>query len=417
MDSLRALVPDWEALAADAAEPNPFYEPWMLLPALEAYGIDADFRCVAVWENGILGAVFPMRLKRRYRGMPLRALQSWRHRNMLLCTPLVRAKSASNCVSALLQSGLAALVEFDWMPAGGRFYGALTEAASIGGQPWMVTDAYARALLVRSRDPRPRYNSNMKNNLRRWEARLKPLGELRPVRLVEGDNVEAWLEEFMRLEASGWKGRAGTALACREDDRRFVAKMVPEAFRRGRLLITGLNLDERPLARHIMLTGGDGAFTFKIAHDETYEKSSPGVLAEVDNVRQFIENPGPRWLDSNTARESESYARVWKDHRTVQCVAVGQSAAGRMAVAALPLVRLIKRSLLAPFRPRAARAGPPPAAPQASQCAEPAAAPAPLRAPSPPAAETRPGREPRRAEGRTASRDRPVRTESRSPGG
>jgi hypothetical protein len=36
--SLRAIVPEWEALAADAAEPNPFYEHWMLLPALEAYG-------------------------------------------------------------------------------------------------------------------------------------------------------------------------------------------------------------------------------------------------------------------------------------------------------------------------------------------------------------------------------------------
>ena len=345
--SLRALVPDWEALAADAAEPNPFYEHWMLLPALEAYGADEDFRCIAVWEDGTLGALFPMRIERRYRGMPLQALQSWRHRNMLLCTPLVRAKSAKNCVSALLKSGLAPVVEFDWIPAGGPFYGALTEAAFAAGQPWMVTDAYARAILVRDRDPRARYNSNMKNNLRRWEARLKPLGELRPVRLAGDSDPAAWLEEFMRLEASGWKGRAGTALSCREDDRRFVAQIVPEAFRRGRLMITGLNLDERPLARHIMLTGGEGAFTFKIAHDEAYEKSSPGMLAEVDNVRQFMENPGPRWLDSNTARESESYGRVWKDRRTVQRVAVGPHGAGRLAVAALPLMRLAKRTMSA----------------------------------------------------------------------
>src|SRR5258706_6301956 len=116
--ALRALVPDWEALAAEAAEPNPFYEHWMLLPALEAYGKEAgageDFRCVAVWDSGKLGALFPLRLEHRYRGLPLHALRSWTHRNMLLATPLVRAKSLATCVAALLRSNLAPLIELDW---------------------------------------------------------------------------------------------------------------------------------------------------------------------------------------------------------------------------------------------------------------------------------------------------------------
>src|SRR3954451_13319957 len=89
--ALRGLIPDWEALAAEAAEPNPFYEPWMLLPALEAYGAD-DFHCIVVRDKGTLAALLPMRMERRYRGLPLRVLRSWRHRNMLLCTPLLRAK-------------------------------------------------------------------------------------------------------------------------------------------------------------------------------------------------------------------------------------------------------------------------------------------------------------------------------------
>jgi CelD/BcsL family acetyltransferase involved in cellulose biosynthesis len=195
---------------------------------------------------------------------------------------------------------------------------------------------------VRDRDPRPRFNSNMKNNLRRCEARLAAQGKLSPVRLAPGDDLAAWTQQFLRLEASGWKGREGSALDCREDDRRFVAEVFPEAFRRGRLLITGLDLDGRPLARHVMLTGGEGAFTFKIAYDEAYAKCSPGIVAEVDNVRQFMETPGPRWIDSNTARENESYGRVWKDRCTFQRVAVGAGGAGRFAVAALPLMRLAK---------------------------------------------------------------------------
>jgi CelD/BcsL family acetyltransferase involved in cellulose biosynthesis len=346
-DELRPLVREWEALAADAAEPNPFYEHWMLLPALEAYGVGEDFRCVAVWQDGTLGALFPLRLERRYRGLPLQALRSWQHRNMLVATPLVRRKNAAKCIEALLESGLAPLVELEWTSAGGAFYGALVEAAGATALPWTITDAYARAVLVRDRDPRERFGSNLKNNLRRCESRLAKHGRTQPVRLTAGDDLEAWTQGFLRLEASGWKGEAGSALECRDDDRRFIDAVFPEAFRRGRLLITGLDLDGRPLARHCMIAAGDGAFTFKIAYDEAYASCSPGMLAEADNVRQFMEHAGPRWIDSNTSRENKSYGRIWKDRRTFLRIAIGARGAGRVAVAALPLMRLAKRWLRA----------------------------------------------------------------------
>ena len=350
LESLRAIVPDWEALAEEAAEPNPFYEHWMLLPALEAYGKDeglgSNFQCVLVWENGTLAGLFPLQLERRFHGLPVRVLRSWRHRNMLLCcTPLVHAKYATKCIAALLASPLAPALELEWMPADGPVCAALIESALGAGLPWVVTDAYARALLQRERDPRERFNSNMKNNLRRWQARLGSHGEVTPVRLARDGDLARWTDQFLKLEASGWKAEQGSALACRDDDLRFVAAVFPEAFRRGRLLMTGLDLAGKPLARHCMITGGDGAYTFKIAYDETYASCSPGILAEVDNVRQFLENPGPRWVDSNTSRENTSYGRVWKDRRTFQKVAVGLSGMGRTAVAALPFLRYAKRAL------------------------------------------------------------------------
>ena len=46
--ALEPLVPAWEALAAQAAEPNPFYEHWMLRPALQAYARAGSLRLVAV---------------------------------------------------------------------------------------------------------------------------------------------------------------------------------------------------------------------------------------------------------------------------------------------------------------------------------------------------------------------------------
>src|SRR5688572_14809195 len=37
-EQLLAHVPAWTTLAANALEPNPFYEPWMLMPAIFTYG-------------------------------------------------------------------------------------------------------------------------------------------------------------------------------------------------------------------------------------------------------------------------------------------------------------------------------------------------------------------------------------------
>jgi hypothetical protein len=44
IDDLTALekyVPAWEDLATAAIEPNVFYEPWMALPAIRAFGADS----------------------------------------------------------------------------------------------------------------------------------------------------------------------------------------------------------------------------------------------------------------------------------------------------------------------------------------------------------------------------------------
>ena len=172
--ALRELIPEWEALAADAAEANPFYEHWMLLPALRAFGEGDGFRCAAVWQDGTLGALFPDAACSSV-SMACRSARcaAWSHRNMLHCTPLIRGKGGSQnavkCVTALLQSRLARrLTDFDWTCTDGYVLRrAGRERAHPRPMPWMVTDAYMRPALVRGRDPRARFNSNTRNNLRR----------------------------------------------------------------------------------------------------------------------------------------------------------------------------------------------------------------------------------------------------------
>jgi hypothetical protein len=137
--SLARVIAQWEELAADALEPNPLYEPWMMLPALEAPG-EGDFHCCLLWVRdpersdvpAKLGGLFPFRRERGYKGFPAGALRSWSHPSWAweLCTPLVRAEGAPQYVATLLdwlEREGAAVVEFRHLPREGGFSAVLAE--------------------------------------------------------------------------------------------------------------------------------------------------------------------------------------------------------------------------------------------------------------------------------------------------
>ena len=46
--ALEALQEPWQELAGDCAELNPFYEPWMLLPALRSFARSQPVEVVVV---------------------------------------------------------------------------------------------------------------------------------------------------------------------------------------------------------------------------------------------------------------------------------------------------------------------------------------------------------------------------------
>ena len=138
--SLGRIIAQWEDLVGHALEPNPLYEPWMMLPALDTPG-DGDFHCCLLWVRdpersdlpAKLGGLFPFRRARAYKGFPASALRSWSHPSWAweLCTPLVRTEGAQQYLAALLdwlERDGAAVIEFRHMPRDGAFSGVLADA-------------------------------------------------------------------------------------------------------------------------------------------------------------------------------------------------------------------------------------------------------------------------------------------------
>jgi CelD/BcsL family acetyltransferase involved in cellulose biosynthesis len=294
---LKCIVPAWEELARAALEPNPFYEHWMLLPALEVFGAGQDVRAVLVWAGEQLAGLFPFQRVTRYKGLPATALTSWRHPHCLLCTPLVRADTARLCLEALFDCVDASLLEFSYLPAGEPFHRALAEVLDARGLRVVVNRSYSRGLL---RKHRATLSGQLRRRLARNERRLQSRGSLAHVVLQSGDDIGRWIEDFLQLEASGWKGRQGSAMACSQTNRLYFTQILDAAFRRGRLLMCGLDLDGRPIARRASFTAGVGAYAYKTAYDERFAQFSPGVMLELDNVRQLDASPQIQWMDSFT---------------------------------------------------------------------------------------------------------------------
>lgn len=341
-DALAAVVPAWEELAAQACEPNPFYEPWILLPALRAQGEGEGFRCVLAWDGARLAGLFPFERRRRFKGLPVATLASWRHSAYLLCTPLVRADAAVECLQDLLAwlaaAGDASVLELRYVPRDGAFRRALAQAASTV----VVTNEFSRALLLKGANAEAymeeAMSAQLRKQLRRKERRLQERGMV-TIRVGPGGDATGEIERFLALEASGWKGRQGGALAASPANLAFGRTVLREASRRGRLHMVGIDCDGRAIARRCSLLAGDGAYAFKTAYDEAYAAYSPGVLAEALSLREFHRLEGMQWMDSYTEPGNATVNRMWKDRRAMQSLALGAGAWGTFWLSIYSLLR------------------------------------------------------------------------------
>lgn len=354
LSALAHHVPAWEDLANNAAEANVFYEPWMLLPAVEQLRGHKDLLFVLVHEGqpgGRLLGLFPLERQWRPWPLPVRTLTLWRHTHCYLCTPLVRAGHEADCVQALFdwlkeaRQG-AAVVTLPLQTQGGALQRHLHQHSTVH----LAIQRHTRAFFERDASSESYLAAALpgksRKELRRQGKRLGECGRLEYVQYQPGDDLQPWLDDFLRLEAAGWKGRQGTALAKQPADRAFFRSVLTAASGRGRLLMTALRLDGRPVAMKCNLTAGAGAFSFKIAFDEGFARYSPGVLLEIDTIQRLHEPGAARWMDSCAEPDHSMINRLWTGRRTIETLMASTGRApGDLIVSAWPWFKWLKQTV------------------------------------------------------------------------
>jgi CelD/BcsL family acetyltransferase involved in cellulose biosynthesis len=125
-----------------------------------------------------------------------------------------------------------------------------------------------------------RASAKFRANLRRRARRLGELGAVSVRRVGRPADVAAAIADFVALEAAGWKGERGSAIALDPTLVRFYARIARDAAEAGGLAIRALELDGRPVAIHLGLVHRGAYLLPKTAYDESLAHVSPGQLLQ-----------------------------------------------------------------------------------------------------------------------------------------
>ena len=89
-----SLRMQWDELAKSAALPNPFFESWMLLPALNLLSGEEQVSVVTVVDSTAPGkplvGLFPVVQRRGYKGVKVPYWEVWRYSHCYFAVPLIR---------------------------------------------------------------------------------------------------------------------------------------------------------------------------------------------------------------------------------------------------------------------------------------------------------------------------------------
>ena len=314
--ALGGIAAEWRELLGRALEPNVFYDPAFALAAAPAFGGNAG--AVLVRQAGKLIGLFPARVERRYGVMT--TLTGWTHPYAPLGVPLVDRAEADAAIAAFLDHAGAEgpqLVLLPMLPQEGAFAAALARVLARRGGMAAEFGSHVRAMLAPTQD-RAGYleHALAHKKLKELRRQRRRLADSEPVTLATArapKDVAAALGYFLALEASGWKGRVGTATADRPQVRDFMERAITALAADGNARVDRFKHGERTLATAITLRNGNTSWSWKIAYDEAYSRASPGVQISLDLTEQLLADATVTRADSCATADHPMIDHLWRE--------------------------------------------------------------------------------------------------------
>ena len=310
----------WQALSERAVEPNGYYLPgWERAVSATASGRTGALalRAFDATSARLIGLIPVVSLWRAWK-IPLPALVS-AHPYGTLCSPLLDRDAAADAATRLFhqarQAGARALILRE-VALDGAAMKSLTASLSRDGLQPRVLNSHVRACLNATRDGEALLHEGLGpkklKELRRQRHRLAEHGTVAFDVARTPESIAPALEIFLQLEASGWKGKRGTALAQDAGDAAFIRRAVAALGETGQCEIVTLRAGTIPIAAGIVLRHRDRAFFFKLGIDERFGKYSPGVQLTLELTRHLCADPSIASADSTASADHPMINPIWR---------------------------------------------------------------------------------------------------------
>lgn len=224
-------------------------------------------------------------------------------------------EAATRLLQQARQAGAHALVLND-VALDGAAMNSLGEVLSRDGLKPRVLSSYIRASLDATQDGETLLHEALGakklKELRRQRHRLEEHGPIAFEIARRPDEIGPALETFLQLEASGWKGKRGTALIQHAGDAAFIRRAVPALAETAQCEVITLRAGTTPVAAGIVLRHQDRAFFFKLGIDERFARYSPGVQLTLDLTRHHCADPAIASADSTASADHPMINPIWR---------------------------------------------------------------------------------------------------------
>ena len=301
---LSALEAEWRVLSAHMG--NPLLEYDWIRAAADTLHADGDLAVITLRREGRLAAIAPLARTRGLGGMALEFIGA-----RTLAEPadfLYEDPAARMALCDALRERREPLV-CARLPADSAT--ALHDAGRRGGYSLTTASAPAPTLTIDSdwAQFEQGLSSRRRSDYRALRRKLALRGRVEFA--VESPDAAAFddrFAEFMRVEAAGWKGRGGSALARRDDLRAFFGAAGRAYAARGQLRYCRLAVDGVAVAAQICIEYGERWWVLKIGFDEAWADYSPGLQLSWDTVRTAFERRlrGIEYLGT-----AEAWLTIW----------------------------------------------------------------------------------------------------------
>ncbi len=167
--------------------------------------------------------------------------------------------------------------------------------------PWLELPSASEQLLGT-------VSRGLRSQLGRRQRALERAGALELRVVTDGPTLDRDLEAFLKLEASGWKGRAGTAILGSPHTERLYREFARAAAAQGWMRLYMLELDGQLIAADYGCALAGSGSLIKTAFSESHGHLSPGLVLRAAVLRSTIEEGLHRYYFFG---EADQYKRRW----------------------------------------------------------------------------------------------------------